>query len=250
MRIGFFGGSFDPPHRGHLALALAAADQFLLDKVLLAPVGVQALKQNQPVTAFPHRYAMIALAAQADPRLLPSLLDAPLRDVPQKEYPSHAQPDSSNNIPNYTIDTLTRLRQTAGGQDSFFTLLGADSILGIRNWHQPERLLAQCDWIVAARPRFEVGDALATATAALPVGIRVVEDRDPVHGAYLRLLHASGANTRVWFLPHLHEDISATALRAAIHAGTWDASLVPAPVAEYIRKTGVYGTMCGTGTKH
>jgi nicotinate-nucleotide adenylyltransferase len=239
MRIGFFGGSFDPPHRGHIALALAAADRFALDRVLLAPVGVQPLKEHQPATDFLHRYAMTALASQADPRLQPSLLDAP-------------QPDR----PNYTVETLERLRtslhpagqragltrgqKAAGGQDALFTLLGADSFLDLRRWRQPERLLALCDWIVATRPGYEIGHALATAMASLPAGTLATEEHDPAHGTYLRLRQDDGPCTSLWFLPCLHEDVSATALRGAIRAGAWDASLLPAPVAEYIRKTGLY----------
>lgn len=233
MRIGFYGGSFDPPHRGHLALALAAADQFALDRVLLAPVGVQPLKEHQPATDFLHRYAMTALAAQADPRLQPSLLDAP-------------QPGR----PNFTVETLERLRaslqteramqQDAGTEDVLFTLLGADSFLDLRRWRQPERLLALCDWIVATRPGYELGHVLATAMASLPAGIHATEEHDPAHGAYLRLQHADGTSTHLWSLPCLQEDVSATALRGAIHAGAWETSLLPAPVAEYIRKTGLY----------
>ena len=236
MRIGFYGGSFDPPHRGHIALALAAADAFLLDRVLLAPVGVQPLKERQPATDFLHRYAMTALAAQADPRLLPSLLDAPEFDAP-------------NYTPNYTVDTLARLReafpaalQSSGEPDALFTLLGADSFLGIRQWREPERLLALSDWIVAARPHYELGHTLMEAAAALPAGVRADPARDGDHGDFLLLQHADGSTTNVWFLPHLQEDVSATGLRTAIHDGSWDASLLPAPVAEYIRKTDLYST--------
>ncbi|MGC9291862.1 MAG: nicotinate (nicotinamide) nucleotide adenylyltransferase [Acidobacteriaceae bacterium] len=233
MRIGFFGGSFDPPHRGHLALALAAADQFHLDRVLLAPVGVQPLKEHQPATDFLHRYAMTALAAQTDPRLQPSLLDAP-----------------QSGRPNYTVETLERLRaslqteramqQDAGAEDALFTLLGADSFLDLRRWRQPERLLALCDWIVATRPGYGLANMLDAAVASLPAGIHATEGHDPTHGAYLRLRQDDGPCTSLWFLPCLHEDVSATTLRRAIRAGAWDTALLPAPVAEYIRKTGLY----------
>lgn len=236
MRIGFFGGSFDPPHRGHLAFALAAADTFSLDQILLAPVGMQPLKERAG-TDFLHRYAMTALAAQADARLLPSLLDAPLLPSPQQDHP------------NYTVDTLARLSallHITGEPSSLFTLVGADSWLNIRNWHQPEQMLALCDWIVAARPGYGLGDspnhALAGALSSLPARIRVSEERDAVHGAYLRLHHDEESSTNVWFLPQMQEDVSATALRQAIAAEHWDTALLPAPVAAYIRKTGLYVT--------
>jgi nicotinate-nucleotide adenylyltransferase len=239
MRIGFFGGSFDPPHRGHLAFALAAADRFLLDQVLLAPVGIQPLKDQQGAD-FIHRYAMTALAAQADPRLLPSLLDAPLLPAPQQDRR------------NYTVDTLARLQallQIAGIKPQLFALVGADSLLSIQKWRHPERVLALCDWIVAARPEYKLGetpeDALAYAVASVPKSIQVSRERDELHGEFLRLAHPDGTATHLWFLPQLQEEVSATALRAAVareaFAGEdWDASLLPEPVAEYIRKTGLY----------
>ena len=239
MRIGFFGGSFDPPHRGHLAFALAATDRFSLDQVLLAPVGIQPLKDQQGAD-FIHRYAMTALAAQADPRLLPSLLDAPLLPAPQQDRR------------NYTVDTLARLQallQIAGMKPQIFAMIGADSLLGIHKWRHPERVLSLCDWIVAARPEYKLGEtpenAFAHAVAAVPASIQVTKDADEQHGEFLRLTHPDGAATHIWFLPQMHEEVSATALRAAIareafEGEDWDASLLPEPVAEYIRKTGLY----------
>ena len=77
MNIGLFGGSFDPIHRGHLALAQAAADRYSLRQVLFVPANVPPHKQKQPLTAFIHRYAMVALATQDERRFVPSLLEAP-----------------------------------------------------------------------------------------------------------------------------------------------------------------------------
>ncbi len=119
-RIAFFGGSFDPPHRGHLAIAKAAADQFALDEVLFAPVAQQPLKSALEATPFLHRYAMTALATQADARFVPSLLDAPR--------------ESGSPRPNYTVETLERLRISLAESTEpamLFTLLGADSWLEI-----------------------------------------------------------------------------------------------------------------------
>ncbi len=144
-RIAFFGGSFDPPHRGHLAIASAAADRFALDQVLFAPAGYQPFKSKVPATDFLHRYAMTALATQADPRFIPSLLDAPHRGATDAERP------------NYTVETLSRLRASLAAEaepTELFTLLGADSWVEIGQWFQASRLLALTDWIVAARPGF------------------------------------------------------------------------------------------------
>lgn len=241
-RIAFFGGSFDPPHRGHLAIATAAADLFALDQVLFAPAGHQPFKAKFPATDFLHRYTMTALAAQDDPRFVPSLLDAPLRD--STDVPR----------PNYTVETLSHLRASlaAGSEPTeLFTLVGADSWMDIGKWFQTSRLLALSDWIVAARPGFSFADA----EAALPADIKVERssvDAAPANRATrslpafdLTLHHSDAAQTRVWFLPHLNEEISATELRAALDRGQPDRELVPASVWDYIAKTDIYRPSIG-----
>jgi len=77
MNIGLFGGTFDPIHRGHLALARAACERCKLSSILFVPANIPPHKQAQPLSAFPHRYAMIALATAAEKDCLPSLLEAP-----------------------------------------------------------------------------------------------------------------------------------------------------------------------------
>src|SRR5208282_3214096 len=77
MNIGLFGGSFDPIHRGHVALAQAAASRYSLRQVLFVPANVPPHKQKHPLTAFIHRYAMVALATQDERGFMPSLLEAP-----------------------------------------------------------------------------------------------------------------------------------------------------------------------------
>jgi nicotinate-nucleotide adenylyltransferase len=236
-RIAFFGGSFDPPHRGHLAIATAAADLFALDQVLFAPAGHQPFKGNFPATDFLHRYTMTVLATQADPRFIPSLLDAPHRD------------DSDPPRPNYTVDTLGHLHALLAAEPEaaqLFTLLGADSWLDIGHWFQASRLLALSDWIVAARPGF----SLEGAEAALPPEVKFERGSsdtaatnhspDALPECDLTLHHAEAAPTHVWFLRHLHEDISATELRTALDLGQANPQLLPAPVWSYITKTAIY----------
>jgi nicotinate-nucleotide adenylyltransferase len=236
-RIAFFGGSFDPPHRGHLAIAAAAANLFALNQVLFAPAARQPFKDKFSATDFLHRYTMTALATQADPRFVPSLLDDP----------RSAATDATR--PNYTVETLSELRASLAMEaepTELFTLLGADSWLDIGHWFQAPRLLALCDWIVAARPGF----SLAGAEAALPPEVKVersssdIAPTNHVLGSLpvcnLTLHHSASAVTRVWFLPSLQEDISATELRAALDRGQPDPELLPASVWDYIAKTEIY----------
>jgi len=77
MNIGLFGGTFDPIHRGHLALAQAAASRYSLRQVLFVPANIPPHTQADPLTAFVHRYAMVSLATQDERGFVPSLLEAP-----------------------------------------------------------------------------------------------------------------------------------------------------------------------------
>jgi nicotinate-nucleotide adenylyltransferase len=141
MRIGYFGGTFDPPHTAHLHAAQAAADAFRLDRILFAPTGVQPLKDAGPKAGFEDRLAMARLLCADDPRMAASDLDAP-------------HPDGT---PNFTIDALKRLQSQQPG-DEIFVLVGADSFLTLPRWRDPVGLLAAAQWIVLSRPGFSLDD--------------------------------------------------------------------------------------------
>ena len=240
MKVAFFGGTFDPPHRGHLALAGLALDRLCLDRVLMAPVGAQPLKQEIATAGFDDRVAMTRLAIAGHPHFELSLADAP----------------RSDSRPNYTVDTIAALRKTMqpplDPEDQLFCLMGADSFLTIGKWHRAGELLTSCDFIVGARPGFD----LTRIAAALPESVFVgIADPPPPDGdsngcrdnncLILSLTRASG-RSRLYLLPDLAEDVSATEIRAAI-AGDEDPSqdhaeqtvLVPA-VLDYIRAHGLY----------
>jgi nicotinate-nucleotide adenylyltransferase len=141
MRVALFGGTFDPPHRGHFSIAAAAADAFSIDTVLFAPTGRQPLKLSDTPTPYADRLAMVTLACLPDPRFGASNLDAP----------------RSDGLPNYTVDALSRLHQLMPGA-KLFNLVGADSFLDLPRWHQPDRLLELAEWIVVSRPGFPLDD--------------------------------------------------------------------------------------------
>jgi nicotinate-nucleotide adenylyltransferase len=178
MRIALFGGTFDPPHRGHLAIARAAADAFALDRVLFAPAGRQPLKAKGGSSAFPDRVAMVELACAADARFAVSLVDAPRED----------------GRPNYTVDALAALRE-AMPEPMLFNLVGADSFLTVPYWREPERLLELAEWIVVSRPGFSL-DRLETMglTAEQRLRVHVVEGvEEDVSATDLRARLEAGA---------------------------------------------------------
>ena len=118
-RVAFFGGSFDPPHLGHLAVARAARDALRLDRVLFAPVGAQPLKPEGSTAPVPARVAMTELAIAGEPGFEISLLDAP----------------GAAGKPNYTLETLRALRAGLPAGGCLFCLMGADSFASLRRWH-------------------------------------------------------------------------------------------------------------------
>jgi nicotinate-nucleotide adenylyltransferase len=195
MRVAFFGGTFDPIHRGHLAVAAAAADAFALDRVLFAPVGSQPLKAENAVTSFADRLEMVRLACHsADPRFAVSTLDAP-------------RPDGS---PNYTADTLAALAREYPDA-TLFALAGADSFLTLRGWRSPDQLLALAEWIVVSRPEFPLTEAQLAPLALTPA-----------------------QRARVHLLTSVHEEVSATDLRRRLRAGDPCPGLLPPAVVDYI----------------
>ena len=221
MRIGFFGGSFDPPHRGHVALARLAIESVGLDRVLFAPVGVQPLKRDRPQASFADRVEMTALAIAGEKDLELAQIDAPRND----------------GRPNYSVDTVRALRESLPPADPLFCLMGADSFLSIGKWYRSADLLLACDFIVAARPGFDLG----RITSALPASIAVAScDEARGDNLVLCLRGAARRESRLYLLPHLQEPASATGIRRSLRQGEeprWD--LAPA-VAAYIREHGLY----------
>jgi nicotinate-nucleotide adenylyltransferase len=220
MRIALFGGTFDPPHCGHITIAKAAISRLNLDQVLVAPVATQPLKGGFGHTSYQDRLAMVRLAVAGEPRLTASDIDAPL---PGGE-------------PNYTFATLQRLRSQLQTTDMLFCLLGADSFLTVRQWHQCTELLLFCDFIVAGRPGF----SLAQINAALPPGIRNVGEHREAGVTRFTLEGPDGQTSGLFLLPDLDQDISATEIRAGLASGEEPQTMLAPAVALYIRSHGLY----------
>jgi nicotinate-nucleotide adenylyltransferase len=223
MRIAFFGGSFDPPHRGHLAIARAAARRLALDRVWMAPVGVQPLKLDEFPTSYADRLAMVRLAVEGDPAIEASLIDAP----------------RSDGRPNYTIDVLTAIRSALRSGDKLFFLLGVDAFLSLKQWHGAAELPFLCEFIVAGRPGFSVGDVCV----ALPAGIRADREMGGEQAFDLiawTLRNGSREQSRLYLMPDLHEDISATHIRAALADEESAEGVLSPAVLRYIREKSLY----------
>jgi len=242
MRVAFFGGSFDPPHLGHLAVARAARAAFALDAVLFAPVGMQPLKPEGPAASFEDRVAMTRLAIAGEPAFQVSLADAPKPADDRNSAPSHT--------PNYTIDTLERLRTSLAPDGALFCLMGADSFFTLRRWHRAAELPFVAPLIVASRPGQPLQNLQVDLKTGLPSGLALEsapERGRSESGIEVRtfvLVNQAGDRTPFYVLPSLHVDISASEIRAQIHAAPGspaaERDLVPSAVREYIAQHGLY----------
>lgn len=224
MNVAIFGGTFDPIHRGHLAVAHAAADRFRLGRVHFVPADIPPHKVKQPLTPYYHRFAMIALALHGEKNFLPSLLEAP--EIVQAE----------GKLASYSIDTVRRFKQSLKKSDRLFFLIGVDAFMDIAKWRSPVELLGECEFIVASRP----GYSLADIANALPESIRPREE-------LTRLFKRAGAHgsivleeTTIHLLDAVKESVSATKIRSAAAGGRNIAPMVGPAVAEYVRKEGLY----------
>ncbi|MCX6552733.1 MAG: nicotinate-nucleotide adenylyltransferase [Acidobacteria bacterium] len=213
-RTGVLGGTFDPIHLGHLAVAHAATHALALARVLLLP---SRLPPHRPVDASASpddRFAMVTLAAKTDEHLVPS--DLELRRTG----------------PSYTADTLRALHAAGYDRWQLFFLTGADAFAEIAMWREYPAVLDLAHFVVCARP----GTPVTTLRGRLP-GL----------AARMCLLGAAGevaddeTRTRVFLLDSPTPDVSSTEIRARARAGRPLAGLVPPEVDSYIRRHGLYG---------
>ncbi len=178
MKVGILGGTFDPVHVGHLALAGRALDGLALDQVLFVPAGEPWRKTQRPITPAVHRLAMLRLAIEGNPAF--GISDIELR----------------RDGPTYTADTLEAL---AGERldDAFWFILGADALADLPNWREPERIVRHA--ILAVAPR-EGELAVDAATLGVPgIAGRVISfdcPRIDVSSSIIRERVAAGADIR------------------------------------------------------
>ncbi len=213
----FYGGTFDPVHNGHLAIACAARDVLGVDISFL------------PAADPPHRPAPGASAVDRVAMLQLAIAGVPGLRLDLREIDQHARDDSRRS---WSIDTLRALRAELGSKVSIAWLLGADSFTGLPGWKCWRELFELTHFVVAERTGSELGQAIAPELAQMLDG-RGVDDvaalRDAPAGLVLRL--------RQPLHPH-----SATAIRHRIKSGIPWRHMLPVAVANYIVAENLYGS--------
>jgi nicotinate-nucleotide adenylyltransferase len=199
--IGILGGTFDPFHLGHLALARAARDALGLERVLLVTAAVPPHKPDRPVSPPEVRLAMVEAGIRGEPRLEASRLEL---DRPG---------------PSWTVDTVAEIAaaaRRAGREPDLTLILSADAFDGLASWHEPDRLLELARVAVAPRPGAP-GPDLAAFDAAFP-----------------------GRHDRIVPFEAPSVDVSASEIRRRVAAGLPLDGLVPPAVGAVIRADRLY----------
>lgn len=212
-RIAFYGGSFDPPHNGHLAIAERLTEIFALDKFVFVPAFHAPHKKDRKPTGAFHRYAMISLAIndETDVKISTVELDAPERP--------------------FTVETQTKLKNELPDAEIFF-VIGADSWEEITTWREWEKVLSLTNIIVVTRPHFEINFAHVTDE----IRSRIVDLRLKIEN-----LKPKSEDRKIYITDAVFLDVSATEIRRKIHGKESDwRELVPQAVAKYIEKYELY----------
>jgi nicotinate-nucleotide adenylyltransferase len=218
-RLALFGGTFDPIHSGHLAVALAARRRFRLDQVIFIPTGRPPHKHRRDMACYADRFAMVALACAGHPKFIVSLAESGAGHFGSEVF--------------YSVDTVRHFRRKlrASGSRLFF-LLGADSFLDFRSWRNYRTLLTLCDFIVASRPGFRL-DALRRV---IPPDLLA-----PASGqARSNPREIALCRSTVHVLDTVASHVSATEVRRRLDRGRSIHGLVPLRVEEYITKQALY----------
>jgi nicotinate-nucleotide adenylyltransferase len=168
MRIGILGGTFDPPHIGHLSLVEAAVQELELDEVIVLPANKNPLKKGRPGATSQQRMEMVSLLAKQNPKIVVSDMEITRGGL------------------SYTVDTLGELQMVYPGE--YWFIMGADALKGFADWKNPQRILRQCRLAVAARPPIVHEEVLLGLEDYVKARVDIVE---------MPLIDASSSDIRV-----------------------------------------------------
>ena len=192
MRLGVLGGTFDPPHVGHLLLAEEARLALGLGQVLFTPAGGPWRKAGQELSPREDRLAMVRLAVADNPHFAVSALEI------EREGPS------------YTAETLAALHEQLPDDSEIFFILGQDSVADLPNWRQPQRIISLARLAVAARTAWEPAEASALEKEVPGISQRLVwldMPRIDISSTAVRDRVRRGLSIRRWVPPAVEEYI-------------------------------------------
>jgi nicotinate-nucleotide adenylyltransferase len=213
MKLGIFGGTFDPIHWGHLRSAEEVSETFGLDRVYFIPASIPPHKRGQTQTPANDRLNMVRLAVGRNPRFAVSTIELKRAGV------------------SYSVDTLREFASHLKKDDSLHFIIGLDAFREIGTWKDFRELFPLCNFIVTSRPGSKENDPLK----GTGVAVKKLFCYDSRKRNYR---HRSG--TRVYFIELTDIAISASEIRALVKQGKSIRYLVPSAVERYIKRRGLY----------
>ena len=222
MKLGLLGGSFNPMHDGHLAIARQTREALELDQILYIPTSHPPHKPNGSLAPAQDRYEMVRLAIASDPAF--AISDVEIR-----------RPGKS-----YSIDTIRQLQQEYGPHTQLFFLIGLDAFLDFPSWRDPRTLLELCSFVVLSRPGLSFR-SLSTVPLLPPIPYPSLAELDA--GRIFRI-EAQIGGQRLICLKQPPCPISASDIRARIRQGLPVANLLPPLVESYILRHHLYQEEC------
>ncbi|HEY5648685.1 MAG TPA: nicotinate-nucleotide adenylyltransferase [Nitrospiria bacterium] len=218
-KIGILGGTFDPIHKGHIAIAEAVRKRVGLDRILLIPSNRPPHKTDRKILPGRHRHAMVRLAVKGHRYLEASGLE-------------YRRPGKS-----YTVDTLRALRKKYGGTTELFLILGVDAFLDLPSWRAPQEILRSVNVVVVSRPGFRFSSLKKLPfLKSCPKSPFLTLDR----GSRRRYEFPLTGSTRAIFIRVPSRDVSATRVRELRLRHRSLKNLLPALVDSYIIKNNLY----------
>ena len=217
-RIAFYGGSFDPPHNGHLTIARKLTELFALEEFVFVPAfHAPHKKDKKPTSAF-HRFAMLALATDEKPKMKVSKIEL---DAPEKPY---------------TYETQTKLKRRFKDAE-IFLVIGADSWAEIDTWRKWDRVLTGTNIVVVTRPGSEINFSHVTEK----IKNRIVDLRKGNKKELTKNEKQKTKDQRIFITDAVNLDVSSTEIRRKIRIAESDWNeLVPRAVAKYVEKYEIY----------
>lgn len=211
QKIGILGGTFDPVHKGHLAVARSVRDRYRLDQILFIPAFSPPHKEGE-LTPFSHRVSMLEECLKYEDRMTVSILEA------------------ERHAPSYTVETLQELHQRMQAT-CFYLIMGADMFVEIELWYRFSDLFELAHIIVVARPGISM-DRVVFQASRLPGGF--MYDRDKKEWK-------RGDGAMIFYYDEIEESVSSSEIRERLKQAMPVSDSITEPVQRYIREKGLYG---------
>lgn len=214
VRIGTFGGTFNPVHWGHLKVAEVLQGKFLFEKVFFIPSYIPPHKESIEMASPFHRLKMVELALASSSRFIPSSIEIAAKGK------------------SYSIITLKKIKELFPRAIIFF-ILGIDAFLEIDTWKEYERVLEQCFFVVISRPGYCLDDAKNVLKGKYQKWMVEISESGEVRDDIF-------LSFKIFLLPINSLDLSSTEIRERIRRGDSIKGMVPEPVESYIKQNNLY----------